>query len=239
MKKIILLLVASKLLCAINLIPMTETIDSKKKKNIVFNVNNPTDEPVAVDFSVLKVLNTQNNQEQRVATNDVQAYPTQFVLSPKETKSVRVRYMGSKLPEKEEVYRVIAQELDIDVSDKKADNNNGKIKAQIKMRFSYEGLIFVHKEDAKAALNIENIQKSSQGLELSISNRGTSSALPNIANYNYFAQSQGQEYKLTENDLKGAEFRRVLAGANNHFTLAHIQTLSPQKIENIRLEKKQ
>jgi P pilus assembly chaperone PapD len=239
MKKIILLLIASKLLCAINLIPMTETVDSKKKKNIIFKVSNPTDEPVAVDFSILKVLNTENNKEQRVATSDVQAYPTQFVLSPKETKSVRVRYMGKKLPEKEEVYRVIAQELDIDVSDKKVDSNDGKIKAQIKMRFSYEGLIFVHKEDAKAALHIENIQNSSKGLELTIGNRGTSSTLPNIANYNYFVQSQGQEYKLTEDDLKGAEFRRVLAGGSNHFTLANIKTISPQKIENIRLEKKQ
>jgi len=238
MKKIILLLVASKLLFAINLVPMTETIDSKKTKNIVFKVSNPTDEPVAVDFSVLKVLNTQNNQEKRVATNSVEAYPTQFILSPKETKSVRVRYMGSKLPEKEEVYRVIAQELDIDVSDKKEDTSNGKIKAQIKMRFSYEGLIFIHKADAKAQLSIENINKSANGLQFSVTNSGTSSALPNIANYNYFAQSQGKEFQLTQNDLKGAEFRRVLAGESNQFTLANLMTLSAQKVENIRLEKK-
>jgi P pilus assembly chaperone PapD len=238
MKKIILLLITSKLLCAINLMPMTETVDSKKKKNIVFQVSNPSKEPVAVDFSVLKVVSTKNNHEERVATHDVQAYPTQFILAPKETKSVRVRYMGSKLPSKEEVYRVIAQELDIDVSDKKADNNDGKVKAQIKMRFSYEGLIFVHKEDAKPELHVTDVQKSPQGLQLNIANQGTSSALPNSANYDYFAQAQGKEYKLTENDLKGAEFRRVLAGANNHFTLPNIQTVSPQIIDNIRLEKK-
>jgi len=238
MKKIILLLVASKLLLAINLVPMTETIESKKTKNIVFKVSNPTDEPVAVDFSVLKVLNTQNNQEKRVATNSVEAYPTQFILSPKETKSVRVRYMGSKLPEKEEVYRVIAQELDIDVSDKKEESSDGKVKAQIKMRFSYEGLIFVHKADAKAQLNVDNINKSANNLQFKVSNSGTSSALPNIANYNYFAQSQGKEFQLTKNDLKGAEFRRVLAGESNQFTLANIQTIPVQKIENIRLEKK-
>ena len=238
MKKIILLLVASKLLFAINLVPMTETIDSKKTKNIVFKVANPTNEPVAVDFSVLKVLNTQNNQEKRVTTNEIEAYPTQFILAPKETKSVRVRYMGSKLPEKEKVYRVIAQELDIDVSDKKEDTSDGKIKAQIKMRFSYEGLIFVHKADAKAQLSIENINKSANGLQFNVTNSGTSSALPNIANYNYFAQSQGKEFQLTQNDLKGAEFRRVLAGESNQFTLAHLMTLSAQKVENIRLEKK-
>jgi P pilus assembly chaperone PapD len=239
MKKIILLLIASKLLCAINLMPMTETVDSKKKKNIVFEVTNPSEEPVAVDFSVLKVVSTKNNHEERVATHDVQAYPTQFILAPKETKSVRVRYMGSKLPSKEEVYRVIAQELDIDVSDKKVDNNDGKVKAQIKMRFSYEGLIFVHKEDAKPKLYVSNIQKSAQGLKLTISNQGTSSALPNSANYNYFAQAQGKEYKLTEEDLKGAEFRRVLAGEENSFILRNIHSLSPQRIENIRLERKQ
>jgi len=238
MKKIILLLIASKLLFAINLVPMTETIDSKKKKNIVFKITNPSDEPVAVDFSVLKVLNTQNNQEQRTPTNALQAYPTQFVLSPKETKSVRVRYMGKKLPEQEEVYRVIAQELDIDVSDKKADTSDGKVKAQIKMRFSYEGLVFVHKADAKAQLTVAAVQPSSQGLQINVTNSGSSSALPNIANYNYFAQLQGKEYQLTENDLKGAEFRRVLAGENNQFTLPNIMTVASRNIENIRLEKK-
>ncbi len=238
MKKIILLLLISKLLFAITLVPMTETIDSKKKKNIVFKVTNPTDEPVAVDFSVLKVISTKNNQEKRISTNNLQAYPTQFILSPKETKSVRVRYMGAKLPENEEVYRIVAQELDIDVSDKKTDNHNGEIKAQIKMRFSYEGLVFVHKEQAKAQLSIESIQKTAKGLQFSIKNNGTKSDLPNIVNYNYFAQSQNQEYKLTENDLKGAEFRRILAGKSNQFSLKNIQTIASQQIENIRLEKK-
>lgn len=237
MKKTLLLLLASKLLFAINLAPMTETLDSKSKKNIVFKVSNPSKEPVAVQFAVLKVLDT-NGIEKRVETQTVEAYPTQFVLAPKESKSVRVRYMGASLPKQEEVYRIIAKELDIDVNDKKVEDTQGKVKAQIKMRFSYEGLLFVHQADAQAQLKVENFQQTPKGVTLSVSNIGTSSALPNLSNYNYFANVKGKEYLLTKKDLKDVEFKRVLAGKVNTFNLTHITTIPLKKIESLRLEKK-
>jgi P pilus assembly chaperone PapD len=239
MKKLLLLLITSNLLLAINLIPMTETLTTKKKKNIIFKVSNPTDEPVAVNFSVFKVVNNENHKEKRENTNSVQAYPTQFVLSPKETKSVRVRYMDKTLPELEEIYRIIAQELDIDVSDKKEEETNGEIKAKIKMRFSYEGILFVHKKNAKPILEVQSIKQNINSITLTISNSGTASDLPNIEDYDYFViLKDGKEYSLNKADLKGAEFRRVLAGKTNTFHLKHITSVPVDKIESMRLEKK-
>ena len=239
MKKLFLFLITSNLLLAINLVPMTETLMSQKRKNIIFKVSNPTDEPVAVNFSVFKVTDNQNQKEKRESTNSVQAYPTQFVLSPKETKSVRVRYMDKKLPELEEIYRIIAQELDIDVGDKKEEDTNGKVKAQIKMRFSYEGLLFVKNEKAEVNLVIESIEQKNNGLDISITNKGTASAIPLIKQYNFFVTlKNGKEYKLTPEDLKGAEFRRVLAGKTNTFHLKNIKSVPVEKIISMRLEKK-
>jgi len=237
MKKLFLLLITSHILFGITLVPMTETLETKKKKNIVFKVSNPTSEPVAVDFSIMKVTDT-TNKELREETSLVQAYPTQFVLSPKETKSVRVRYMSNELPAKEEVYRVIAKELDIEVTDKKEENIKGKVGVNIKMRFSYEGLLFIHQKDAKSSIKIEHIQKDNRGIQLTLANSGNVSDLPSNINYDYFVTIQGQEYQLQKEDFKNTSFRRVLAGKSKILSLQNITTLPIEKIESMRVEKK-
>ena len=239
MKKLLLLLITSQLLTAITLTPMTETLTSKKQKNIIFKVFNTSPEPVAVNFSVKKVLDTDNNKEKREATTVVKAYPTQFILNPKETKSVRVRYMNSRLPDIEEVYRIIAQELDIDVSEhKKEETNGGAIKTQIKMRFSYQGLLFVHKQNAKENLSIKTFIKTSEGIDIKVNNSGNASAIPFENKYNFIVTVKGKEYILEINDLKGAEFRRVLAGKTNTFHLKNITSVPINNIESMRIEKK-
>jgi len=243
MKRIILLLILTfNLAFGITLIPLTKIISSKKDKNIIFKVTNPTKEPVAVDISVLKVISTDNNKEERERTDKISYYPSQFVLSPKETKKVRVKYMGSGLPEIEEVYRVIAKELDVDVSDKKEEESTGVLRAKIKMRFTYEGLLFVHKPNTKPLLSLSFQELQSVGNERAISvtitNSGTSSIVPNHGIYNYLVTVKGKEYQLQNEDMKKAEFRRVLAGKTNTFYLKHIVNLPNGKIESIRLEKK-
>jgi P pilus assembly chaperone PapD len=223
----------------ITMTPLYTTIENRKNIQTIFKIKNPTAEPVAVNVSILKLINTNSKKEQREETKQVQVYPTQFILNPKEIKSVRVRYMSKQLPENEEVYRVIAEELNIDVTDKVEEDTKGKVKAQIKMRFSYEGLLFVHKANAKAKLTIESLEKIDNGISLNIKNSGTASTIPTKKAYVYFATlKDGKEYALTPTDLKGAEFRRVLAGKTNTFHLKYIISVPVDKIESMRLEKK-
>jgi P pilus assembly chaperone PapD len=224
---------------AVVMSPLTQTVDSRKKIHMTFMVGNPSKEPVAVDFSVLRLIDTNNNKEQREATTNVQVYPSQFVLKGKENKKIRVRYMGKQLPDIEEVYRVIAKELDIDVTDKSVDAPEGKIKAEIKMRFTYEGLLFVKKPSSHPNLAVESIEiLENRVVKIVIKNSGESSAVPNGKNYNFIATVNNKPYLLTEDDLKGAEFRRVLAGKNNTFILKNISNLPQGTISSIDLERK-
>ena len=242
-KKIILLFALSlQVVFAITLVPLTETLDSKKKKNLIFKVSNPTAKPVAVDISVLRVLDTDNNKEQREKTDKVSYYPSQFVLKPRETKNIRVKYMGSKLPDIEEVYRVIAKELDIDVSDKKEKIATGGVKAEIRMRFTYEGLLLVKQPTTEVKLAIESFKElesseTERGVSIQIKNSGTASDVPHDGVYNFLVTIKGKEYLLKNKDMKDAEFRRVLAGKINTFYLKHIVNLPSGKIDSIRLEK--
>jgi P pilus assembly chaperone PapD len=238
MKKVILFLIFSIYIFAVTLSPLTQTLDSKKKKHLIFTVHNPTKEPVAVNFEILRLLDTDNNKEKREKTDKVTYYPSQFVLGATESKKVRIRYMGSTLPDIEEVYRVIAQELDIDVSDKKDEESISKVKASIKMRFSYAGLLFVHQPNAIENLKVDSFEVSpNREITIHLNNSGTMSIVPNASHYNYIVKVNGKDYKLLEEDLKGAEFRRVLPNKTNTFYLKNIINLPNGKIESIRIER--
>ena len=243
MKKIVLLLLLlSSFLLSVTLTPMVQTLDQKKKRHMIFSVYNPTKEPVAVSFDIVKLVDTKNNKEIRKATKKVSFYPSQFVLTPQETKKVRVRYMANSLPDIEEVYRVIAKELNVDVSDKVDDAPTKGIKAKVKMRLTYEGLLLVHKPTAQDKLFVKSFEElPSQGdkrvIRLTIENSGDMSDVPRVQAYNFIVTINGKEYKLTEDDVVHAEFRRILAKNSNSFTLPNVK-LPSGKIESIRIEKK-
>ena len=243
MKKTILAIVlVSNFLYSVTLMPMLQTLDHKKKRHMIFSVYNPTKEPVAVNFNIMKLVNNQNNKEQREPTQKLSFYPSQFVLTAQETKKVRVRYMSNSLPDTEEVYRVIAQELNVNVNDQVADIPTNGVKAKVKMRLTYEGLLLVHKADSYNKLAIQSFKEiSSNGntrvIELTISNSGNASDVPNLYSYNFIVTINNKEYKLTEDDVKHAEFRRILAEQSNTFRLPNVK-LPIGKIESIRLEKK-
>lgn len=239
MQKLLLsIFLISNFLYGVVLMPMVQTLDHKKKRQMMFTVFNPTKEPVATTFDIQKLVDNQNNKEQREVTKKLTFYPSQFVLKPNGKKNVRVRYMANELPDIEEVYRVIAKELNIDVKDDVVDAPTNGVNAKIKMRLTYEGLLFVHKPSAKSKLKIETFERTSPtSLSLTISNSGNASSVPSVHNYNFVVTINNKEYKLTEDDLKGADIRRILAGKTNTFRFPNVK-LPNGKIDSIVLEKK-
>lgn len=239
MKKIyVLLFLLSSIMYGVTLFPMSAEITSKRERNILFTVSNPTKEPVAVEFSVLRLLDTNNNKEKRVKTTDVAYYPSQFVLAAGKSRNVRVRYLKSSLPKIEEVYRVIAKELDIDVTDKKPSVPKNRIKASVKFRFTYEGLLFVNNGKVYPKLEIVSFKKSANGIEIVVENKGTKSEVLSPEDYNFIVTINSKDYLLTKKDLKKAEFRRTLPGKSNRYILRYIRSVPYKKISSIRIEPK-
>ncbi len=241
-KNLIFLILLSTFALSVTLQPMLQILDSKKKRHMIFKVYNPTKEPVAVSFNIKKLVENHNNKEKREMTQKVSFYPSEFVLMPKESKKIRVRYMSNTLPDKEEIYRVIAKELNVDVSDRDNKTQTNVIKAKVKMRLTYEGLLLVHKAEAQSQLKIENFKelspkKDRRVVKMTILNSANASSVPNLQNFNFIVTINDKEYKLTEDDLRYAEIRRVLAQDSNTFTLKNLK-LPAGKITNIRLEKK-
>jgi len=238
MKIIFFITLFINLLFSITLTPFYVTIDNKKENNVIFTVSNATKEPVPVNISVLELVSNNDKKETRVATQKVKFYPEQFILNPKEIKNIRLRYQGSKLPESEEVFRVIAKELNINVSDEINNTKATTVNAKIITKFTYEALLFVRQPTAKEKLEV-GLTKTSQGLDLTITNSGTASVIPQFSAYNFIVTTtDNKEHTLVEDDLKGTNIKRVLAGKTNLFSLNNINSISLNKIKDIRLERK-
>jgi len=238
MKIIFFVTILINFLFSITLTPFYVTIDNKKENNVIFTVSNATKEPVPVNISVLELIANSNQKETRVKTQKIEFYPEQFILNPKEIKNIRLRYQGSKLPAKEEVFRVIAKELNINVSDETNNTKPTTVNAKIITKFTYEALLFVRQPTAKEKLEV-GLNKTSQGLDVTIKNSGTASVIPQFSAYDFIVTTiDNKEYKLLEDDLKGTKVKRVLAGKTNIFSLNNISSIPLNKIKNIRLERK-
>ena len=227
-------------LIAISLTPLYHTMDDKRELKTMFTVQNSSNRPVAVKFAVLALVDTDNNRESRVASSKVNFYPSQFVLDAKSSKNVRVSYLGKSLPKVEEVYRVVANELNVNVADKKIiKKEDNKISGSLTMRFSYAGLLFVRDASAKAHLKVESFQQLSDGtVEIVIVNNGTASTLMSSKQYSLKVMVNNQLYTLDENDLKNSQFRRILPHKSNRYILKDIQSLPKGTITSIRVEKR-
>jgi len=238
MKIILLTIFLFNYIYAITLTPLYNTIDSKRELKTIFTVENPTNSPVAVKVSIKKLVDTDNNNEQTVDAPNINYYPAQFVLDAKSSKNIRITYLNKSLPKIEEVYRVLATELDINVKDREPEEiPKGIKKAEITMRFSYGGLLFVKDKNAKPDVKIDNFRDLGNGkLEITITNRGTESFLFNQTINKIKAIANGKEYILNEDDIKGAEFRRVLPNKSNRFVLENIKSVSPSAITSLKIE---
>ena len=153
---------------------------------------------------------------------------------PLELKKLRIRYNGKSLPVKEEVFRIIAKELPIDISDKHIKKTK-KVEANIKMRFSYEGLLFVHQPQAQALISTRILKHSKNRVDIEMSNQGTKSMLPSIETYDFIVN---KTIKLTEKDLKKSKFKRVLAGQKNIFRFKNMPSISAKNIKTLDLIEK-
>lgn len=243
MKSFILFFLTSSLLFSVNLVPLYQTVDSKESSRMVYTLYNSTKEPVAVVFSCLRVLSTHKEKEERVKTDKLSAYPTQMVIKAGASKKVRVRYLGSSLPKEEEVYRVIAKELDINVNDEIVKDTNGKVETSLKVSYTYEGLLFVNEKGLKADLKIDTFSKTldknnNMTLNLLIKNEGSASVVPNIKRYKYVVTTANKDYILEPKDMTNTNIRRVLAKSELMVTIKNIKSLPSANITAVRLEKR-
>jgi fimbrial chaperone protein len=173
----------------------------------IFRLENTTPEPVAVEISMKSRLMKLNGEDDlQDAEDQFNVFPSQVVMQPGQVQSVRVQYIGPAALDRERPFRLIAEQLPIDVG--QAPSNGGRMRLLVK----YVASVYVLPSNLKAILSVTKLEVvDGKWLAITMQNQGkTRKILKNIS-----LDIGG--VSLSSLDLKGLEGENILADTIREF----------------------
>lgn len=199
-------------LCSFTFGPMSQSLDlNSNPKQVQYLVDNPTDEPMAVEISLKDRLQREDGTEDTPVTKDLAAFPPQLIVPPKEKRSIRVSWLGQR-PAGEKSYRVVAEQLPLDVDGKKRKGSG------IKMLLKYVAALYVDPGDTSAKLELRVVERKGDKLVLTVENKGSAHAP--LTKPTLVLSREQQKIVLKTEQLKGLAGENVLAGVKRRFEIA-------------------
>lgn len=193
------------------LTPMSHSIKlDEKEKQAQFFVENPSDEPMAVQITLTKRIQKEDGSEETPKTDELTAFPPQLIVPPKEKRSIRVTYKGEK-PEYEKSFRLIAEQLPVDVKKEKKKGSG------IKMLLKYVAALYVNPGKTKHDVHVTAIKRSGKSLKLTLENRGTTHAP--MLSPELVLEKGDTKIVLKDQALKGLVGENILAKTKRTFIL--------------------
>ncbi|WP_254174763.1 fimbrial biogenesis chaperone [Planktothrix pseudagardhii] len=187
-----------------------------------YEVINDTAEQIAVEVSMAeRKISLEGQETTESADDDFLVYPSQIVLPPQGVQSVRVTWLGNPNPEKELAYRIIAEQLPINLNnpeESQAETTSGAIKVM----FRYIGSVYIRPKNAQSKVVLNGIthEKGTDGndrLVITFENQGTRRAVLSELNLNL--TSQGSQLTLKPEQLEGVNNGVILAGNQRRFSM--------------------
>jgi fimbrial chaperone protein len=193
-----------------------------------YEVINDSAEQIAVELSIAeRKISLEGQETTESADDDFLVYPSQIVLPPQGVQSVRVTWLGNPNPEKELAYRIIAEQLPINLNnpeESQAETTSGGVKVM----FRYMGSVYIRPKNAESKVVLNGIthEKGTDGndrLVITFDNQGTRRAVLSELNLNL--TSQGSQLTLKPEQLEGVNNGVILAGNQRRFSMPWPQQL--------------
>ena len=193
-----------------------------------YEVINDSEEQIAVELSMAeRKISLEGQETTESADDDFLVYPSQIVLPPQGVQSVRVTWLGNPNPEKELAYRIIAEQLPINLNNPE-ESQAETISGAIKVMFRYIGSVYIRPKNAESKVVLNGIthEKGTDGndrLVITFDNQGTRRAVLSELNLNL--TSQGSQLTLKPEQLEGVNNGVILAGNQRRFSMPWPQQL--------------
>lgn len=187
-----------------------------------YQVINDSEEQIAVELSMAeRKISLEGQETTESADDDFLVYPSQIIIPPQGVQTVRVTWLGDPNPAKELAYRIVAEQLPINLTkpeDAQAETTSGAVKVM----FRYMGSVYIRPKNARPQVVLNSIthQKDDQGndlLAITFDNQGTRRAVLSELNLNL--TSQGTNVTLPPEQLAGMNNGVILAGNQRRFTI--------------------
>lgn len=190
--------------------PMSTSVGTKEKTNsTLFYLENDSDQPIAVTASVLKrEMSVEGVETNKKISNEFTVYPTQLIIPPNEKRSVKVTWAGKTALEKEEAYRLVAEQLPIEL------DKNKKKKASIKVLLRYVAALYVEPEGLSSEVELKKLEVDDKDVILTIENKGKKHQVLADLTLKF---SGKKDIVLEGDELKGMTGENILAQSERIF----------------------
>lgn len=192
--------------------PMSQTIElSDSRQAVQFSLENDGKVSMAVELTVKERSMNQLGAESLSSTQEIKVFPPQVIIPAGEKRAIRVSYHGPKDLKLEKSFRVIAEQLPLNVDAKT------KEKAGIQMLMKYVAALYVAPSNTKPDVKVLSHSSNGKEIKLIIENSGGRHKLINAPVLKYSIKDKKQELK--GNDLKAIAGENVLAGSKREFVI--------------------
>lgn len=191
--------------------PMSTSIGIKAGKNsTLFYLENDSDQAIAVTATIYKREMTAQGVESNLNIGDeLSVYPSQLIIPPNEKRSVKVTWTGKTIPQIENAYRLVAEQLPIEL------DKNKKKKASIKVLLRYVAALYVEPEDLNSEVISKSISTDDKTVSFLLENKGKKhQVLSNLS----MKISGKKDYDFNSDDLKGMTGENILAQSERSFS---------------------
>jgi fimbrial chaperone protein len=169
-----------------------------------FSVENSSPAPVAIEITMHSRAMTREGEDILEPADELfTVYPSQLILQSGGRQSVRVQWTGPEDLDQERAFRLIAEELPIDLEE---NEDQG---AGLDLLVRYVASVYVQPRGAEARVSIE-AETDSENVVLAIRNEGTMRAVLRSEDYAIYADGEPVELDDVQLDALGAV--NVLAG---------------------------
>ncbi len=201
---------------------------SGQKATQSFLVTNTGKKATAIQIKMVKrQVDLDGKEINTDADDDFILYPPQMLVKAGERQTVRVTWVGNASPTQELSYRIIAEQLPVDLTEIR--QIQGSTTVAIKVLFKYIGSVYiappnvspnVSLESAVCQVETDKTGKKDSKLQLTFANQGTAHAI--LTDLRLNLSPIGKEtipVKLEAKQLIGVNGENILAGSKRRFSL--------------------
>lgn len=182
----------------------------------IFRVENDRAEPAAIELRMFARAMEPDGADRLTPADDAfVVYPEQIVLMPGQSQSVRIQYMGEASPRAELAYRLVAEQLPVDLG------GGGPQGGQVRLLVRYVASVYVMPEGVRPQAVVSSAKAVAEDgrrlLELVVENTGTSRQI--LREPVLQLASGGRTVTVEGAGLAALAGENVLAGARRRFLL--------------------
>lgn len=193
-----------------------------------FFLENKSSNPVAIELNMYKRTHDTSGRETRTATNDFFIFPKSVKLAANEKRAVRVTWQGPSSVSTELAYRLVAEQLNVNVS-RMQTNRKG---IDIKYIMTYVASVYVTPEKGKADVRVSQVDARNGVLKVRVDNFGNKHRI--LAGSKLVLNTPNGTRVLSGNEVPPMQKMNLLAKSSQVFMIRQPRDLRQPKGGEIR-----